>query len=142
MSDVRVFLDPNGPLTCSIVGSLNATVYGTGTLNDRVKLGTASTAVLDGNIDVVFLPLPANSYSFFTKGNQLHMQVSGATKCYSQGVGNNDSKKIVFANGSVPWTRTGPTMFLGGVAVPVGESAASTLAFTLNTSETYATAGF
>lgn len=143
MSDVRVFLNPNGPGTCSIVGSLNATVYGTGGLNDKVKLGTNSTADCDGNIDQVFLPLAANSYTFHVVGNSLRLKVGNDVKFRFTGVfSSTDSRRLIFANGSVLYTRNGANAFIGGVAVPVGESAASTLAFTLDTSETYAKAGF
>jgi hypothetical protein len=143
MSNVKVFLDPSGPCTCSIVGSLNASVYGTDGLNDKVKLGINSTADCDGNIDQVFLPLAANAYTFHVVGNSLRLKVGNDSKFRFNGTFSpTDSRKLIFANGSVLYTRNGINAFIGGVAVPVGESAASTLAFTLDTSETYATAGF
>lgn len=139
--NVKVFLSPDGPGTCSIVGSVTATVYGTGGLNDRVKITGDAVMNVDGNVDTIYLPLASTAYTFYTRGNQLYIEAAGVLKCWSQGWGNND-RKIVFANGSVPWTRTGLNQFIGGVQPPAAPAAGTTLAFTVDSSENYSTAGF
>jgi len=143
MTNVRVFFDPGGPGTCSVVGSLNVSLYGTNSPNEKIKLGQNATGDTDGNVDAVYLPLPSTSYTFHVVGNSLRLKVGNDIKFKFTGVfSNSESKKFVFANGSTSYTRNGVNAFIGGIAVPVGESAAASLAFTVDTSETYALAGF
>lgn len=133
--DAGVFLDPTGPCQTEIVGDIFAQVYGTNGASDRVKIVGPAKVNLDGNIDILLLPLNFSSYTFHM--TTVVLSITAGTNTVAVVQSPNQDVKIVFLNGSAIYKRNqgAGTATLNNVVIPTNIPGA--MSVLLNTNETY-----
>lgn len=133
--EASVFLNPTGPSKTEIVGDINARVYGHSGSNDRVKIVGPATVNLDGNCEILLLPLNFSSYTFHMTAAVLTITAGTATVAVVQSP--EQDVKIVFLNGSAIYERKqgAGTAMLNNVVIPT--NIPGVMSVVLNTNETY-----